>query len=165
MKTAIRIILLLCALLSCEAVSAQTNQPPAFSITTVATMWHGAGQTEAGTDAIGRYHVSKHWAARNDNMILPGPGATMNSIGPEICSAPKVSLWQVCGAIGFGGIAQAGPSHLLGDGHFHIGYDENGDHKFSFSVLDFTVGHGAITDNGKQAKVWYQVAAGIKVTL
>jgi hypothetical protein len=150
---------------------AQQNPPPAFSVTTLAVAWHGAGANEAGTDAVGRYRVSPHWQARNDNIILPGQGVTVNTIGAEACTNPKVSLWQACGAGEFGSVAQGGPSHLAYDFSFHLGYDSNGDKKFSYSIFDAILGHGGITETQASpgtpiriANTWLVLAAGVKVS-
>lgn len=160
---------LLAGSLPLHAQTAPTTTTPAttlqFAITTEATVWHGAGQSEAGTDAIGTLAISPKWSARTDNIVLPGPGVTVDTIGAQGCTLPKKSLWQFCGNGGFGAVTSPEPSHYAFNVGSHLNYDVAGNKTFSFKVFDIQYIHAGIADGGQQTNNSFSISVGLNIAI
>jgi hypothetical protein len=144
---------------------APASTPLQFNVTTEATMWHGAGHSEAGTDAVGILQVSPHWSARTDNIVLPGPGVTMDTIGAQGCNIPKTSSFQFCGNGGFGAVTSPAPAHYAFNLGSHLNYKPAGSSVFSFQVFDVQYIHGGIMDGTESTSNSVSLSVGINITI
>jgi hypothetical protein len=142
-----------------------TPAPLIFTVTTEATMWRGAGQAEAGTDAIGSLEITPRWSARTDNIVLPGPGISIDTIGAQGCDVPKTSPFQFCGNGGFGAVTSPAPTHYAFNLGTHLNYDVNGNKTFSFKVFDVQYIHGGITDGGESTNNSVSFSIGLNISI
>lgn len=154
------------ALLAMPALG-QTNTPPiSFSVATQATMWRGAGDTEAGTEIEGTLDLTPHWAGKSYNLEIPTPGISVNTLGGEGCGNTKGSEWQFCADGGFGVTSStstgAHSAFNLGGRVNHLMSDTG---KFSWNVVNFQYWRAPIQDGSVATKNSYTVTTGLNIDL